>query len=163
MIPSRASSLLNSQIALINGSRTTSCNTETTTRGRSIDGEGEKRARRVRERERERDVLRQFLRFRIVVVERASALCRKHERRAMRSTHKLTETPASIMRFTALPPPPPHPTTLILAEDAETTTVSFLEDEEEFCFLRFKETPMDLLLEEEIRLLDNDDDLCCCC
>ena len=122
-----------------------------------------KNARDVCERERERDVLRQFLRFRIVVVERASALCRKHERRAMRSTHKLTETPASIMRFTALPPPPPHPTTLILAEDAETTTVSFLEDEEEFRFLRFKETPMDLLLEEEIRLLDNDDDLCCCC
>ena len=55
MIPSRASSLLNSQIALINGSRTTSCNTETTTRGRSIDDEGEKRARRVRERERERE------------------------------------------------------------------------------------------------------------
>jgi hypothetical protein len=54
VIPSRASSLLNSQIAPINGSRTTSCNTETTTRGRSIDGEGEKRARRVRERERER-------------------------------------------------------------------------------------------------------------
>lgn len=53
VIPSRASSLLNSQIAPINGSRTTSCNTETTTRGRSIDDEGEKRARRVRERERE--------------------------------------------------------------------------------------------------------------
>ncbi len=53
VIPSRVSSLLNSQIAPINGSRTTSCNTETTTRGRSIDDEGEKRARRVRERERE--------------------------------------------------------------------------------------------------------------
>ncbi len=82
VIPSRVSSLLNSQIAPINGSRTTSCNTETTTRGRSIDDEGEKRARRVRERE--RDVLRQFhsisllfLRFRIVVVERESALCRR--------------------------------------------------------------------------------------
>ena len=49
VIPSRASSLLNSQIAPINGSRTTSCNTETTTRGRSIGDEGEKRARRVRE------------------------------------------------------------------------------------------------------------------
>ena len=73
---------------------------------------------------------------------------------------KLTETPASIIRFTALPPPPPHPTTLILAEDAETTTDSFLEDEAERCFRAFKET-MDLLL-EEIRLLDNDDDVLCC-
>ena len=72
--------------------------------------------------------------------------------------NKRTETPASIIRFTALPPPPPHPTTLILADDAETTTVSFLEydDFDDAWFLFFKET-MDLLL-EEIRLLDSDDD-----